>query len=157
MGLKTVFLVLPLLICAPESFTRQAKEVAPVAAPDAACPVTTPGGKYGNAFLQTVLWSDGTIIFEPPGPGMVLRDGSLKIKFPWIRHVSGKLSIHGRRLDASAPDLRAIVQDGYRESGFQPSYLIFPTVGCWEVTGSVAGHDLTFVTRVVKTEAAPVP
>lgn len=36
-------------------------------------------------------------------------------------------------------------------ANFQPSYVIFPTEGCWQVTAHVNGSELTFVTKVVKT------
>jgi hypothetical protein len=42
--------------------------------------------------------------------------------------------------------------------GFQPSYLIFPTPGCWEVTALVGAHEdskLTFVTNIVKIGEGP--
>jgi len=74
------------------------------------------------------------------------------MKFGWTRGegVRGKLKIHGRRLDAAAPPLRARIPDGYGETGFQATALIFPTEGCWEVTGEVGETRLTFVTRVVR-------
>jgi hypothetical protein len=39
--------------------------------------------------------------------------------------------------------------------GFQATALIFPTPGCWEVTGHVGSTTLTFVTRVVKIGEGP--
>jgi hypothetical protein len=72
----------------------------------------------------------------------------LHAKFPWWRTASGDLAVAGRRLDASAPPLRAHIPSGYGSSGFQPTGLLFPGEGCWEVTGSVAGTSLTFVVRV---------
>ncbi len=125
-----------------------------------ACPVTmpnrnTPPGEnpspshYGNGTLWTALWLDGSVEFRPGGPGFVLSDGSLKMKFPWWRGVPGNLSIQGKRLDAPAPPLRAEIPKGYGNTGFQTTYLIFPTEGCWEVTGKVGEASLTFVTRVV--------
>jgi hypothetical protein len=74
-------------------------------------------------------------------------NGAIAMKFPWDRGVKGRLEIKGRRLDADAPRLRAHVSD-YGLTGFQPSTLVFPTEGCWEVTGRVDGSSLTFVTRV---------
>jgi hypothetical protein len=44
--------------------------------------------------------------------------------------------------------------EGYTDSGFTPSTLIFPVVGCWEVTGTVGEDSLTFVTLVVRPEAS---
>jgi hypothetical protein len=73
------------------------------------CPVTTPngqqygdqpeGGNHGNEFLVTGLWPYGKVIFEPGGPGSVLKDGSLEMKFWWWRRVKGQLTFEGRRLD----------------------------------------------------------
>jgi len=90
------------------------------------------------------------VIFARHGPGFVGSDGSLAMKWPWWRGVSGKLTIEGRRLDAPAPPLRAHIPEGYGDSGFQSTALIFPTQGCWEVTGIVGNAQLTFVTLVVQ-------
>jgi hypothetical protein len=59
------------------------------------------------------------------------------MKFGWWTKVSGRLNITGRRLDQAAPPVRGVVPDGYGSRGFQPSGVIFPTEGCWEITGSV--------------------
>lgn len=128
-----------------------------------ACPVTLPNDRrpaadplsanHGNdaGTLFTGLWDEGTVVFEPGGPGHILPDGSLSMKWPWARQgVSGTLEITGRRLDAAAPPLRVDIVGGGGEFGFQPTTLIFPTEGCWEVTGKTGGAELTFVTRVVK-------
>ena len=104
----------------------------------------------GNLYVSG-LWPDGTIVFRPDGPGSVYPDGSVGMKIAWYRGngLRGKLAIEGKRLDAPAPPLRANFSD-YRDTGFQPSEVIFPTKGCWRVTGRVADARVTFVTRVVK-------
>ncbi len=130
----------------------------PIAFP--ACPVTLPNGNtppgeahapeyHGNGALFTVLWPDGNISI---GPQNVEPDGSLSMKFVWWRGMKGQLMIEGRRLDAVAPPLRADIPDGHGDSGVQASALIFPTEGCWEVTGRVGDAALTFVTRVTKVD-----
>jgi hypothetical protein len=123
------------------------------------CPVSqpnTPGQlEYKNEFLGTALWPDGTVIFKPGGPGFVEEDGSLEMKFPWTRYVKGQLTIDGHRLDGSAPPLRAHIPPGYGDTGFQSTALIFPTPGCWEVTGHVGNRHLIFLTRVVKIGDGP--
>jgi hypothetical protein len=133
------------------------------------CEVTKPNGiaagveqpapdSYGNREVSVGpfgLWPDGTVVFKPGGPGFVTRDGSLGMKFGWLRGVSGRLKITGRRLDAEAPPLRAEVPDGYGDRGFQATYVIFPTPGCWEVTGRVGDSSVTFVTKVVKVGHGP--
>jgi len=125
------------------------------------CPVTDPNGstppgeqpspdQHGNGQIWTGLWPEGKVVFEPGGPGQVLPDGSLGMKWWWWRGVEGQLMIEGRRLDAPAPPLRAEIPEGYGEIGFQAAGLIFPSEGCWEVTGSVGEAELTFVTLVIK-------
>jgi hypothetical protein len=64
-------------------------------------------------------------------------------------------TISGRRLDAPAPPLRARVPDGYGDRGFQVTGLIFPTAGCWDVTGHLGDASLTFVTFVIPPPARP--
>jgi len=124
------------------------------------CPVTeangaTPPGEdygashHGNGSIWTGLYPDGTVVFEPGGPGSVEADGALSMKFFWWRGVDGALLISGHRLDGDAPPLRASIPDGYGNRGFQASALIFPTPGCWEVTARVGEASLTFVTRGV--------
>ena len=112
-------------------------------------------GNHGNAALSTVLWPEGKVAFKPGGAGFVLENGALSMKFPWWRLVRGRLTIEGRRLDGPAPPLRARIPDGYGEIGFQATALIFPTPGCWEVTGRIADQSLTFVTLVQKIGNGP--
>jgi hypothetical protein len=76
---------------------------------DAVCSATSPqsGGFYGNPLLSVEgLWTNGTVIFKPGGPGFVTRDGALGIKFGWRRGVPGKVSVTGHRLDGTAGPLR---------------------------------------------------
>jgi hypothetical protein len=122
------------------------------------CTVTLPpaaDNKYGNDALVTGLHKGGKIVFEPGGPGFVLADGSLGIKSAWWRLRSGRLTVRGRRLDEPAAPLRAEITDGYRDTGFQPVALIFPTPGCWEITGELGNARLTFVTLVQKVADGP--
>ncbi len=129
----------------------------------ASCPVTAPNWEevpwgYQNASgtLSTALWPDGRVVFERAGPIQPAEDGTFRMKWPWWRLVEGDVVIQGRRLDAEAPAMPAIVlrgpADGYGETGFHPSGLIFPTVGCWEVTAQVAEASLTFVTLIILEE-----
>lgn len=133
------------------------------------CPVTAPNGiaagpeapgpsGYGNEQLSVGpfgLWPRGTVVFRPGGPGFVTRDGSLGMKFGWQRAGGGLLDITGRRLDASAPALRALISEDSGNPGFVAAHLIFSTPGCWEVTGRAGEASLTFVTKVVKVGEGP--
>jgi hypothetical protein len=113
-------------------------------------------GHHGNGQLWVSLWSDGVVVFQPGGSGFVLPDGSLQMKFPWWRGVAGPLTISGRRIDANAPPLGAYIPHGYGDSGFQATSLIFPTPGCWEVTGRAGEASLTFTVDVVKIGDGPL-
>jgi hypothetical protein len=160
--------VLLLLVIARCDHGQQLLAAAP-AQPRVACEVTKPNGvvagseqvepnSFGNHQLSLGpfgLWPDGTVVFKPGGAGFITRDGSLGMKFGWQRGVRGQLRIEGRRLDASAPPLRAVVPNGYGDIGFQATSLVFSTPGCWEVTGHVGDASLTFVTMVVKIGDGP--
>ena len=76
------------------------------------------------------------------------------MKFPWFRAagLKGRLTVTGRRLDVAAPPLKAVIPNGYLDKGFQATGLIFPTEGCWEITGKVGDTTLTFVNRVIRAE-----
>lgn len=117
--------------------------------------VSTINGYQNDAgTLFTMLPSAGIVIFSPHGPGRIFPDGSMGIKWPWYRTIPGEVIINGRRLDAPAPPMPTIIlrgkPDGYGETGFHPSGLIFPSEGCWEVTARVSDVGLTFVTLVIR-------
>jgi hypothetical protein len=130
------------------------------------CPVTLPrkapaaarglfgagAAAWNGALYVGGLWPAGTMVFRPGGSGFILPDGSMSMKFGWLRGegLRGKLKIHGRRLDAPAPPLRAEIPEGYGDSGFQATGIVFPTEGCGEVTGEVGEAQVTFVTRVLR-------
>jgi hypothetical protein len=137
---------------------------------DVECHVSVPNGivagsserqewSYGNALLSVGgLRPDGTVVFKPGGAGFMTRDGALGMKFGWTRAVRGTLHVSGRRLDAPAPPLAFEMNNGYGDIGFQASYLIFPTPGCWEVAAQVGEREdstITFVTKVVKLGEGP--
>jgi len=120
------------------------------------CAVTVESPVIGDSRLSVVGgWPNGEVVFRPGGPGFITNDGALGMKFPWQRGVRGRLTIEGRRLDGDAPPLRSEVNNGYGDIGFQATYVIFPTPGCWEVTGRVADASVTFITRVVKIGEGP--
>ena len=112
---------------------------------------------YGNESIAISLGPEGrTVVFEPGGPGFVLPDGALEYKFLWAK-ARLPMAIEGRRLDAPALPLRSHVSDAQAYENFQPSALIFPTPGCWEITSRVGASALTFVVKVVKIGNGPDP
>jgi hypothetical protein len=98
---------------------------------------------------------NGRFVFRPGGPGFVDRDGALGIKFGWRRPPGSALIVGGRRLDADAPPARAYMNDGYRDEDGQPIYLVFPTPGCWQITGRAGDRSLTFIVQVDKEGNGP--
>jgi hypothetical protein len=130
------------------------------------CPVTKPNGvhapenqpspgDYGNDALWTnlAMWSQQPGLVEVPDDQHLRADGwVVEMKWAWWRFEPGKLTIEGRRLDATAPPLFADIPDGYGDRGFQVSGISFPTDGCWEITGRLGDDSLTFVVLVVYPE-----
>jgi hypothetical protein len=126
---------------------------------------------YGNGHISAAISTDG--IFAIP-PDSINADGSLGTKVPWWwAGVKGYMFIEGHRLDAPAPPLQATggmygrfdaptptplagLRTDDTDRGFAPSGLIFPTEGCWQITGRVGGSTLTFVAIVDALPVQPV-
>jgi len=140
-----------------------------VPVPDTSCDVTLPNGvvagsaqsqaqTYGNRLLSVHgVQRSGTIEFKPGGGGWVTRDGALAMKIGWTRAIPGLLVVSGHRLDGDAPPLRVEMVPS-RKVGFQGTALIFPTLGCWDISAQVSDvqeSKLTFVTYVVKIGVGP--
>jgi hypothetical protein len=81
-----------------------------------------PGTSRSKPTLSVGLYPDGTVVFQPGGPGFIGPDGALSMKFWWTRGegLRGKLRIHGKRLDAPAPPLRADIPEGTAIRDFKP-------------------------------------
>jgi hypothetical protein len=113
---------------------------------------------YGNTTLRVLLWPHGTLVAGRLANGgmwaEIDRAGKISAKLGWWRLKPGKLTISGRRLDAEARPLRASASAGYGDRGFQPSTLVFPTTGCWSVTGHLGDSALRFVVLVTKSRYA---
>lgn len=113
-----------------------------------------------HRYCEQAGWtSRGKLVLRLWGYGDgVSFDERLWMKWPWWRHVRGPLQIEGRRLDGEPAALNVCVPNGlygYGDTGFIPSALIFPSPGCWEVTGRVDKASLTFVILVEKTAEGP--
>lgn len=124
------------------------------------CPVTVvnggEGGSYSNDSLAVVLWAGSKFVFAPGDPGFVDRDGSLGVKVGWELRKRGTLFVTGRRLDSDAPPVRAYISRSYDDYvGGMSLFLVFPTPGCWEITGRVADGRLTFVALIEKIGQGP--
>src|SRR5258706_12558860 len=141
----------------PGANTTPGKFVCPVTQPNDSIPpheIAQEGFYYGNGKLWTTLWPNGKIYLLPTDK---MPDGSFDVKSGFDRGRHATLHVEGPRLDAEAEPLRADIPDGYGDTGFQVLGLIFPSTGCWEVTGCVGDASLTFVTEVVFGEATPSP
>jgi hypothetical protein len=99
---------------------------------------------HGNGKLWTVLPSDGNLLLASDD------QGKLAEKWLWYRTVNGHLSISGRRLDGpgnfETGPLEEIVNG--RDTGLLVNGLVFPSKGCWQITGSAGGAQLTFTVDV---------
>jgi hypothetical protein len=127
-----------------------------VLAGEPTCEVTQlRSGSIGNNELTVGNPSEGRIVFRPGGGGFVTEDGWLGWKVLWNRLVKGPLHIDGHRIDGDAPPLRAFLASTIDEIGIQPSYLLFPTTGCWKINARIHGEPLSLVVRVEKIGDGP--
>jgi hypothetical protein len=147
-AMKSSATVLLLAAFASSALPAEQPKIAPTI-----CQVTRPnGGLHENASLAVGLYT--RYVFRPGGQGFVDSDGALGIKVLWTRKARGQLQVGGKRLDGHAPPARAYISD-LGETGIQPSYLLFPTPGCWQITGHVGEGSLTFVVLVEKVGDGP--
>ena len=111
---------------------------------------------HGNASVGTALWPEGKVVFKPGGPGTILSDGALRMKFFWLKAPGARLTVSAHRFDDPSVKLRSeINHDLFDGQGMQPSYLIFPTPGCWQIEATTGGETLSFVTSVVRIDKGP--
>jgi hypothetical protein len=123
------------------------------------CPVTIPNGKtppgaepsprfHWNGLLGTSLPVDGVFVGHRREP-----DGSIFDKLGWVpTGIGGVLTVRGRRLDAPSRPLRVLaVRWGYSSTGRGgwASAVVFPSEGCWKLTGRVKDVSLSYVVKVV--------
>lgn len=130
-------------------------------------------GDYGNEALWTALWLWGEGEIRVPETH-VLPDGSYgEMQWSWYRAIPGPLTVTGHRLDAPAPPLQAYGPQGQRldqpeptpagyevvptATEFHLTWLVFPTGGCWEITGRARDWSLTFVTLVIPPPSHATP
>lgn len=99
------------------------------------------GTTHGNRWLFVGIPRDGRVVISK-GFASVREDGAITMKVPWWRGRPGRLTISGRRLDASDAPLAANVPSGYGTRGFQSTGLIFSVEGCWSITGTVRRRGL---------------
>ena len=129
------------------------------ATPEAACPVTEPAWltppddaavsgspEPGHYFVNPdrSLWASAWWTGQA---NEYLRAGDEGIKIGWFRPAGATLEISGQRLDGPAPPLDAHAPCCY-PTRFQATGLVFPSEGCWQVTGRAAGSELSFVVMV---------
>ncbi len=125
------------------------------------CPVTPyatgrPPDRHTASFTETWYGHEALWAGLSPAYNGTWYAGPQGLKVLWYRSVAGKLTVEGQRLDAAAPSLQADIPEGYGNSGYQASGLVFPAEGCWEVTGRVAGQALRFVVSVHPAAENPI-
>lgn len=102
-------------------------------------------GWYGNSALWVGVPMHGVLpAMHPYGTPWASEWGT---KFVWWPLSQGTLTIAARRLDGPSAGFHSQISDPGHigKSRFIPSGLIWPAPGCWQVTGTVRGHSLTFV------------
>lgn len=164
----TPSLLTPAASARPIPPTRAASTGTPPMAP-AACPVTpyTAGPPANSADDRAIgglrpyhwyggdgLWAFPWLQGEPAGVLYLGEHGFHKVL--WWREpgVEGPITVATRRLDGPSAAATTDFEGLPTQRGQQPGGLLFPTTGCWEITGTAGGKRLTIVAFLV---AAPDP
>lgn len=106
-------------------------------------------GWYGNSALWVGVPLYGVLPAGRPD-GTAWAASEWGTKFPWWPVIPGKLTITARRLDGPSTGFHSQIAapGSIGKARFIPSGLLWPASGCWQVTGTVSGHSLTFVAWV---------
>ncbi|HEU0336488.1 MAG TPA: hypothetical protein VFR43_08030 [Gaiellaceae bacterium] len=125
------------------------------------CPVSKPTARprphfnLGTSRIAVALPPHATFVAVPEGqPGGAFRqaNGWIRTKVGWWA-ASGAPRVTGRRIDGPARPLRADVgplSHAVPGGDFYPSYLFFPSGGCWRLTAVSGAARLAAVVRVVE-------
>jgi hypothetical protein len=108
-------------------------------------PENTEGGPAGPEVRSWFVNADRTVWMLDDA-----RVAGERTKIGWFRPARTALKVTGRRLDAAAPPLSVETSpsgEEYRHQ-FQPSIMIFPTAGRWEITARAAQSEARFVVDV---------
>jgi hypothetical protein len=107
---------------------------------------------YGTNLLWTVVPSDGTWSGLPLNPdGYTQKVLWWREGYSWTEDPTPELAVTGKRLDAPAPPLNVSRPTNAFAESIQSAMMVgvdFPTLGCWEITGSVVDQALSFVVWV---------
>ena len=108
---------------------------------------------FGSEALWTRLPADGTWSGLPTdGLGYGQKTFWWSTDFHLAEELQPALSVIGRRIDGKAPPLVAERATNASAADIGDAMLagvVFPTKGCWEVTGSYRGAALTFVVEIL--------
>ena len=106
----------------------------------------------------TSWWYEGDGLWAglaPPYEGRWYA-GEPALKVLWYSEAAGELRIDGKRLDGRGGALSIEMPSVYGQVSFQPSAILVPGPGCWEVTGSVGDVTLRLVAEVLAAELHPL-
>jgi hypothetical protein len=159
-------------VTAQESSSKstEAKASKPDSEALATCPVTLPPDQafippepygeplqghfwYGSPALWTSLPLDGIWRDLPKrevGYGQKLP--WWKQGYDWRAEPEPDLTVTGRRLDGDAPPLVSPKASNAFAEDFGSAMMVgfdIPSAGCWEITGSINGQELSFVVQVI--------
>ncbi len=104
---------------------------------------------YGTDSLWTAIPEDAAWHGMPHNPGGWTQKVFWWRKgYVWDQEPNPQLSMTARRLDGSAPSIAVSGATNAFAQDIQSAMLVgvdFPTLGCWQLTGSYRGSELTFV------------
>lgn len=99
----------------------------------------------GSKDLWTSLRADGIWHGLKTGSGYRMKMGWNSSDFDWRKEGDSPLTVTGKRLDGSAPEILA---HGHNAFTWMSVAFDVPTSGCWEITGHHRDRKITFIVWV---------
>ena len=126
-----------------------------------------PFGKDTSVYYEDGIWvsipGDGVLELAPDRDiAFGIYQGWRTETFTWLRDkgVEGFIVVSGERLDEESdlqPQTPLSPQRQYVQVGWVETGIAFPDEGCWEVTGTVGHHSITWVMDVRFVDVVATP
>lgn len=142
-------LVVAVMCAAPPGCANSSEKPSTPPAPQCAGSSTASVPREVEAALGAGRYAtDGRLFVRIPDSSWLTQEaGGVLLKLPWYRLVPGKVRASATH-ELDGHEIPFNVDEGYGDRGVQPSSVIFPAPGCWELRGALGESRVSLRVRV---------